>query len=733
MIAARRSGVTAAVLAAAAMIGFQTAGKATRDALFLSTFPVTRLPTMVTLAAIGSVLLAVAAARLLTRTGPARLVPIGFASSAAALMLEWAFIERAQPVIAVLFYLHYATLGSVLISGYWLLVNERFEPRSAKRHIGRIVAGGTTGGVLGGVLASRVAATLSVQAMLPFLAVLHLACAWLVLATGRGEYGAEPPVEEGDTRAGVRVIGATPYLQTLLAVVLLTTVAEGLLDWVFKARVTDAFGDGRSYLRVFAWFYTGVALLSVLVQVGGARVSLRGLGPGRTVASLPLVGVLGGAVTVLIPGLAPMLLARGGEAVTRQGLYRAGYELLFAPLAARERRATKALLDVGATRLGDVLAAAVVQAAIMTRADRGLLAGVIGLSLVALVLASRLQRGYLGSLERRLIAGVGASDTAAAEDSAVWSTMLRADGAISVATTVVPPAPTPKPTPPVTPAVAPLPASGAAAGDAEVARLIELRSRDVPRVRAALQDGPLPRGLVGQAITLLAWDPVFADAVAALRAAAPLAVGQLVDHLLDPDEEFAVRRRIPLVLGECATARSVEGLVQGLADPRFEVRYRCGLALSRLLGRAGALAVDPAAIRTAVLREVHVDRGVWEGHRVLDRLEDEEWSPMFDEVLRDRASRGLQHVFTMLALILPREPLQLAYRGLYASATLRGTALEYLEAVIPADIRAALWTFLEDTRTVAPPARSRDDVLRELMESRASIAIDLQKLRRQSR
>jgi hypothetical protein len=42
-------------------------------------------------------------------------------------------------------------------------------------------------------------------------------------------------------------------------------------------------------------------------------------------------------------------------------------------------------------------------------------------------------------------------------------------------------------------------------------------------------------------------------------------------------------------------------------------------------------------------------------------------------------------VFSLLSLVLPREPLQIAFRGLQSSdRQLRGTALEYLEGVLPA-------------------------------------------------
>ena len=79
----------------------------------------------------------------------------------------------------------------------------------------------------------------------------------------------------------------------------------------------------------------------------------------------------------------------------------------------------------------------------------------------------------------------------------------------------------------------------------------------------------------------------------------------------------------------------------------------------------------------AVMHEVKVDRSVWESQRLLDRSDEATDSPFVDDYLRDRANRSLQHVFTLLSLTLPKEPLIVAFRGLHTSdEALRGTALE---------------------------------------------------------
>jgi hypothetical protein len=91
-------------------------------------------------------------------------------------------------------------------------------------------------------------------------------------------------------------------------------------------------------------------------------------------------------------------------------------------------------------------------------------------------------------------------------------------------------------------------------------------------------------------------------------------------------------------------------------------------------------------------------------------------------------------VFTLLALVLPREPLQIAFRGLHTDdQNLRGTALEYLEGILPPPIRQRLWPFLEDRRPLERQGRAHDDILADLLRSNRSIVLNLEELKRQVR
>lgn len=734
--------VTVAVVTAVIMIAFQMAAKATRDALFLSSYDVSALPRMVMLSALVSVLVAFGASRWMTAVGPARLVPGAFAASGALLLIEWLLVADYRGGVAVLLYLHYGSLGAVLISGFWSIINERFDPRTAKRYVGKIAAGATVGGVIGGLLAERVAVLASVEAMLPILAALHFVCSGLLLGARRARERADArsgvarkPDVAAPGASGLRTIAGMPYLRGLVALVLLVTMADVLIDYVFKVRATDAFADGERLLRFFAVFYTGVSVLTVAVQAVGSRFALQRLGLTRTVALLPAGVGLGSLGALAVPGLASATALRGTEFVFRNGLYRSGYELLFTPLAAEQKRSTKALVDVGGVRLGDMAGAAVVQVILLvagTLAATTILGMAAGVSLVAVIVALGLRGGYVRTLERSLLSRAVELDLDEVQDATTRTAMLQSIGTLGL--THIRRAP---PTDEMEREAAAVSAPSRVTAsepplDPVMRRILDLRSRDAPRVRAALTSGPLTPALVAHAVPLLAWDEVVSEALTALRRVAAEAAGLLVDHLVDRNEEFAVRRRLPLVLAASPTPRVVDGLFWGLEDQRFEVRYRCGRALSHLLELNPKLTLDRERTFAAVVREVQVDRGVWQSHRLLDSMEDEEWSPVVDEVLRERASRSLEHVFTVLSLVLPRQPLKVAFRGLHTDdAMLRGTALEYLETALPETIRAALWPFLEDTRAATQrESRPTDEILSDLLQSNQSIVMNLEQMKK---
>ena len=726
---------SAAAAAATVIITLQLASKATRDALFLSTFGVAALPAVVIAAAILSVILTIMLARIMARSRPAALVPRLFVLSGLLLLGEWALVGPARRPAALLVYLHFSALGAILISGFWAIINERFDPRSARRTIGRITAGGSLGGLLGGLLPERVGSTLPLTTMLPILALLTLIASGLVLAV---EHGATPqPMTDEEPAAtesmliGTRVLRNSSYLTGLALLVTLTSSAEGVLDYVFKARASAAATTGEELLRFFAAFYTATALVGLFIQVTALRSLLGRLGIARSASLLP-AGVSAGAVgALLLPGLLSVVMARGIEVVLRNSLFRAAYELFFTPVASQEKRATKLLLDVGAARVGDVVGGTLILSTLALTtggAARILLVLTFVLSAMALAVARRLHRGYVAALEGSLHRRAGELPDALQDDA---SALLQTVGGFDLSGIRTRAAfPSARQDPLRQTSASPEPATSATPTETPLNQAVRGGSPD--DVRRALTTFPLSTEQVETAIELLAWDAVAPAAVAALRRVASSNIRLLLRHLLDPDEDFAIRRRLVNVLAGTHSPKAFEGLAQALNDRRFEVRYRASRALSYMAGQVDGARIDRERVLAVILNEMGVDRGVWESRQLIDGAE-EEYSPMEAEVLRDRVSRSLEHLFTLLSLIYPRETLRLAFHALHTNDPyLRGTALEYLETVLPDTIWDRLLPLLEPGEA---PARIRGsaDALRDLLASRESISLALSEARRQDR
>src|SRR5882757_9325421 len=120
------------------MMAHQVAGKATRDAIFLSEFKVAALPTMVATAAIAAVVISFWRGRTLVRFGPFRVTAVSFAASGVLQVAEWMLLCYQPRMAACALYLHVVAFGAVLLSGFWSVINECFDPRSAKNIFGRI-------------------------------------------------------------------------------------------------------------------------------------------------------------------------------------------------------------------------------------------------------------------------------------------------------------------------------------------------------------------------------------------------------------------------------------------------------------------------------------------------------------------------------------------------------------------------------------------------------------------
>jgi hypothetical protein len=675
----RRGVVLWGALAAGFLVAQQVTGKATRDAFFLSHHPATALPAVMMAAAVVAVAAALAISRLLAFRSPRQVVPALIGLNAALLLGLFLLALSAPRLAAVLVYLQAAGSTGTLLSGYWSVVGERFDPWTAKHVVSRLALGASLGGVTGGLLAFSVAGAVPVATMLPLTAALNVAALVALVRFG----GDAPAVPAGRVRTELSTLEAfrsVPYLRLLAVLVALGAGAEALVDYVLKSRASAALTAGPQLMVFFAAFHTGMGLLALLGQTLFARPALQGLGLAGTVALRPMAVVVAAAVGVADRSLWSAVLGRGSHDVLSNSLFRSGYELLYTPLPEAQKRSTKQIVDVVFDKLGALAGGAAIALALrlFETPERAILVGAGALSLLAAGLTRPLHRGYIVSLEESLRAGKVRLDPEDVVDSTTLFTLAQMHLAAG-----------------------PVPRTPPTAADPLLRRIAELRSGDATRIRAALGDGEaLEVELVPHLVPLLGRNDVYLDALRALRKLGTRVTGQLLDVVLDGETDPVIRRRLPRVLKATTDPRAVEGLVRGLRDPLFSVRAACGAALASLAARAPEGRPSAELVFAAVRGELGGNPGVASAAAAEP--------PDKDTVL--------DHVFRLLSLVLDREPLRIAAWAIRGDDPgLRGTALEYMENVLPTEVRGAFLRFVEAPRSDG--ARSRSELLTDLMRS----------------
>jgi hypothetical protein len=684
-----------APLTAAALIAQQVGSNAIRDGLLLSLFPVQTLPYFMTGAAVLAIATAPLSGRVLTRLGPVRLAPGLFAASAILFFTEWMLLGWQPHVAVVLLYLHSSVLGAIAISSFWSLLNERFDPHSAKPLMARVAAAATFGGLVGGVSAERVAALLPQGALLPLLSFLGVGCVAGAWAVGRGGPAKRASSPAESDRAGWTVFRRQPLLRDLALVIALAAMLAALVDYLLKAEAVAYFGRGQQLVRFFGLFYSGTSLAAVLIQTSLGRLALERLGLGGSVASHPAIVGVAALLGFLLPSPWRGIFPRGIDVGVRNSVFRAGYELLYTPLAEATKRSVKSLIDVACDCAGKSAGAALILLLVAVAPLHPFGAVNLAATLAAgaeLFVARRLRTGYVGALEGGLrrqgedleqAAEYSLSDFTMARSMAGIDrpAVLRALGSSATART------TTTPTDPV------------------ITAITEFRSGDLLRIRAALRNPPKDPLIIGALVQLLARDEVVRTVVSALATFGTRAAGEMTSVLLDPETPDVVRRRLPFALKFCASPIARDGLFTALERFDFEIRLRCGRALLALTDDHPELMQPFPNALALVERELEAQG---EAHLVRE------------------------HVFNLLALALEREPVRIAARSFTTEdAYVRGTALEYLETVLPARLFSGLRPLL--AAPGPPPTRRRSpaEVRADLIRAGTTMTVSLEELRKQ--
>lgn len=348
------------------LIASYTTTKAVRDAVFLSKFGLTELSYMyIGIAAVAGVV--VAAYKRVT-AGHGRDVVAMVTNGFVALTLVGMAIGLHLHVKWISWGLYFwsGVFGLVLVAEFWLLANDLFDAREAKRLFPIIGGGAILGGLVGGAVPGWLAKPLGAGNLLYIVAAELVVSALLShVAWKRRRPEVQREVKEAPTpklAEGLAILRNNRYVRLIAMMLLCMTVSYTIVQWQYKGIAKIHFGGRRDDMAAFFGLFAAVLNLATFVlQILGTPRLLRRWGVGFGLRVLPSGFGLGAAVliaTAFVP--IPML---GAAAVAmllcdgfRFSVDKASTELLYLPIPRAVKDQAKPFIDTFVDRAAGALA-----------------------------------------------------------------------------------------------------------------------------------------------------------------------------------------------------------------------------------------------------------------------------------------------------------------------------------------------------------------------------------------
>lgn len=305
--------------------------------------------------------------RLMRAVPRRRIIPVTQAGMALLLVVFWfLFTAIGQDWIAVAFYVVGLILAVLLISQFWTLANDIYDPRQAKRLFGFIGGGSSLGGATGAALTAFLVQTIGAKNMLLVSAAIMGACVAIVLfVLGRektaGLSDATKTGEEEGTggREAIDLLKSSRHLQVIALVIGFAAIGAAIIEQQLNMAAAEAKGAANSdaIAAFLAQVTVYLSLIGFVIQVGLTSRIHRVLGIGFALLVLPMS--LGTTAIIMLmnralwaPGLARVL-----DTSLRYTVDKTSREVLFLPLPPDLKYRAKPFIDVTVDRFAKGLGA----------------------------------------------------------------------------------------------------------------------------------------------------------------------------------------------------------------------------------------------------------------------------------------------------------------------------------------------------------------------------------------
>ncbi len=274
---------------------------------------------------------------------------------------------------AYLTYVYWVWAGvlvTVLVTQFWMIVIEVFNPREAKRLIGFCGSGGILGGVFGGLLAGFLTRSNLSNLLLPLACGLLLVCIFVVRAIfilwqKQPSFAkqTEQKRELFDSQKfgfkdSFNAVRKNNYLVYIAGLIVITVVVSTFIDFHFSSAVDDVYKSKEAKQAFFGLFYAGLTTFAFFLNIFLTHRLLKNFRIRFTLLLTPVALLIGSLIVIFAPfALLPAIVIKGSDESLGFSLQQSVRELLYIPVSSELKFIAKPFIDMFINRFAKVLAA----------------------------------------------------------------------------------------------------------------------------------------------------------------------------------------------------------------------------------------------------------------------------------------------------------------------------------------------------------------------------------------
>ncbi len=339
--------LTLAVAAFFLLFGYECARSASVS-LFLETYGAHRLPVVLALGPVGTIILLFGYGRLLSLAGTERTLFFTTLLSGLGILVCYLAISQGSKVAVGGVYVLREAYIVILIEQYWSFIDSTLKSDQAKNINGPICGIASLGAISGGLSVGQLSGWLGTDYLLLLAAFSLIPAAFFSALAFRLGGEPTPPSKDQHDKRGALDLNLFRRNRTVLHIaylIILTQVIATVLELRFSRSLEVAIPMMDERTAYLGNFYALLNTTAFIFQFIITPIMLRSLSLRQVHMVIPLVHITACAILIIHP----TLLAGAGAYLLFKALdysvFRAGKELLYIPLSFNARYRAKEVID----------------------------------------------------------------------------------------------------------------------------------------------------------------------------------------------------------------------------------------------------------------------------------------------------------------------------------------------------------------------------------------------------